>query len=231
MARAGNRMWEFLKGVWNVTSSDARLDNPEFITGMKQPVEISEVLSNAGTFDLGTGDPTSPPVGAMAGRGISYAQGYEKGYFCEEYGYIIGICSVTPMPQYMEGIPRHMLRTDPLDWANPFFAHLGEQEIQNNEIYAYTATGTDTFGYIPRYAEYKFAPGRISGDMRTTMDFWHTARIFGALPALSEEFLAIDPEDFERIFAVQDGTDELIINLYVHDVANRRLPVFGTPNL
>ncbi|WP_216071872.1 major capsid protein, partial [Acinetobacter baylyi] len=69
----------------------------------------------------------------------------------------------------------------------------GEQPVTNNEIYAYTTTGEDTFGYVPRYAEYKYMPSRVAGDFRTTLDYWHLGRKFDTQPTLSTSFVECDP--------------------------------------
>jgi len=167
----------------------------------------------------------------MAGHGVSVGTGYNGYYKCEEHGYIIGIMSVLPKTAYQQGIPKNYLKTDPLSFFWPSFANIGEQEVQNQELYAYTSTGEETFGYVPRYAEYKYLPSRVAGDFRTSLDFWHMGRIFGTQPTLSEEFIACEQEDVDRIFAVNDGTDLLYIQILNKVKAIRPMPVFGTPNI
>lgn len=222
-ARGGTRYTEMIRVHFGVISSDARLQRPEYITGTKAPVMISEVLQ--------TGETGTTPQGNMAGHGVSVGRGYQGNYFCEEHGYIIGIASVMPVPAYQQGIPRHWLRTLATDYYWGSFAHIGEQAIMNDEIYGYTANGDDTFGYIPRYSEYRYLQSRTAGDFRTTLDFWTLTRIFNNLPVLNEEFVEVIPEDAERIFAVQSGEDYLYM-IYQHDVkAVRKIPVYGTPML
>ena len=221
-ARGGTRYIENILAHFGVRSSDKRLQRPEYITGVKTPVLISEVLNT-------TGIDGELPQGNMAGHGISVGTGNYGNYFCEEHGYIIGIMSVMPKTAYQQGIPRHFLKADPLDYFWPSFAHIGEQAVQNKEVYAYTSTGNDTFGYVPRYAEYKYNPSRVAGDFKTTLDFWHLGRIFASQPTLSQEFIECVPEDAERIFAVQDETDNLYCHVYNKVNALRPMPKFGNP--
>lgn len=223
-ARGGTRYIENILIHFGVRSSDARLQRPEYITGTKSPIIISEVLNT-------TGESAGLPQGNMAGHGVSVGNGYVGKYFCEEHGYIIGICSIMPVPAYQQGIPKTYLKRDPLDFYWPSFANIGEQEIQNQEIYAYTATAEETFGYIPRYSEYKYMPSRVAGDFRTTLDFWHLGRIFASQPALSEEFLEVDDGELDRIFAVTAGDDNLYMHVLHKIKARRKMPVFGTPML
>ena len=165
----------------------------------------------------------------MAGHAVSINTGRDGSYYATEHGWIMGIMSVLPRTNYQQGIPRSFLRNDRLDYYWPDFAHIGEQEVKVEELYAYTANAKNTFGYVPRYAEYKFMNGRTAGDFRTTLDYWTATRIFGSEPTLSQEFIECTPEDPERIFAVQDGTDYLYMHLYHKIGARRLMPVFGNP--
>jgi hypothetical protein len=230
-ARGGTRYIENILAHFGVRSSDARLQRPEYITGVKTPVVISEVLNTTGSF-TGIDEPTSPPQGSMAGHGVSVGSGYSGKYYCEEHGYLIGVLSVMPKPAYQQGIPKNFLKKEPTEFYWPSFAHIGEQEVTNNEIYAYTNNAEDVFGYIPRYAEYKYIANRVAGDFRTTLDYWHLGRIFANQPTLSQEFIECNYEDVERIFAVTDDTvDNLYMQILNKVKAVRPMPVFGTPML
>lgn len=224
-ARGGTRYVESILSHFGVKSSDARLQRPEYITGVKSPVVISEVLNTSGTVD-------QLPQGNMAGHGISVSSGRSGSYYCEEHGYIIGIMSVMPKTAYQQGIPRTFLKSDPLDYFWPSFANIGEQEVQVQELYAYTSNATDTFGYVPRYAEYKFMPSRVAGDFRTSLDYWHMGRIWDEEPALNKGFIECAPIAAERVFAVTDPSAQ---KLYCHVLnkikAVRPMPKYGTPTI
>jgi hypothetical protein len=230
-ARGGTRYVESILTHFGVKSSDARLQRPEYITGTKTPVVISEVLNTTGSFEAGDpANPTSNPQGTMAGHGIAVTSGNGGSYYCEEHGYIIGIMSIMPKTAYQQGIPRTFLKFDNLDYFWPTFANIGEQEVQNQELYAYTGTATDTFGYVPRYSEYKYMPSRVAGEFRTNLDYWHLGRIFNTQPALNQTFVECAPGNTKRIFAV---TDEETDSLYCHVLnkvkAIRPMPKYGTP--
>jgi len=224
-ARGGTRYIESILSHFGVKSSDARLQRPEYITGVKTPVVISEVLNTSGTQD-------QLPQGNMAGHGIAVSSGKSGSYYAEEHGYIIGIMSVMPKTAYQQGIPRTYLKKDPLDYYWPSFANIGEQEVQVQELYAYTDNKLDTFGYVPRYAEYKYMPSRVAGDFRTSLDYWHLGRIFDNEPTLSQEFIECRVDETERIFAV---TDPDVQKLYCHVLnkikAVRPMPKYGTPTI
>jgi len=231
-ARGGTRYVENILMHFGVRSSDARLQRPEYITGIKSPVVISEVLNTSGSFEPGDPDvPASNPQGYMAGHGIGVTSGKYGKYFCEEHGYIIGIMSVMPKTAYQQGIPRTFLKKDNLDYYWPSFANIGEQEVQKQELYAYTNNAEDTFGYVPRYAEYKYQPSRVAGEFTSSLDYWHLGRIFANEPSLNQEFIECDPAATKRIFAVEEGADSLYCHVYNKIKAVRPMPKFGTPML
>lgn len=224
-ARGGSRYIEQVRMHFGVRSSDARLQRPEFLGGYKNPVIISEVLQTSSS------DETTPQAN-MAGHGISAGSGKNVRYFAEEHGYVIGIMSVMPKTAYQQGLPRHFSRFDSYDYAWPTFAHIGEQNVLNQEIYydAADSQNKNTFGYIPRYSEYRYIPSRVAGEFRSSLAFWHLGRIFDQRPNLNQTFVECTPRT--DIFAVPDLN---LQNIWCHVLnrvnARRNLPKYGTPLL
>lgn len=222
-ARGGTRYIENILMHFGVRSSDKRLQRPEFLGSTKQNMVISEVLQNSETADT--------PQGNMAGHGVSVSGGKDLSYFCEEHGYIISVISIRPRTAYQQGLHRHFTRFSPLDYAWPTFANLGEQEIKKQEL-VFTGTSTDqqTFGYIPRFAEYKYLNSRVAGEFKTSLNFWHMGRIFSSVPSLNQSFIHADPTT--RIFAVEDPDVHKIYMHILQQVEVRRvLPLYGIPTL
>ena len=241
-ARGGSRYFESIYAHFGVHSPDSRLQRPEFIGSNRSSMIISEVLQTSSP----QGE-TDTPQGNMSGHGQNVHSTRNFNYYCQEHGYIIGIMSVMPKTAYMQGIPKHFLKiNDRLDYYFPEFAHLGEQAIQNMEIYAATDENEydpyATFGYIPRYSEYKFINSRVAGDFRDTLKYWHLGRDFTFGPNLNDLFVAANPS--KRIYAVQDlpqsedTSDQPLKNFHsiyahvFHDVkCSRLMPKYGTPIL
>jgi len=219
-ARGGTRYIESILAHFGVKSSDARLQRPEYLGGSKGKMVISEVLSTA---------ETTLPVGNMAGHGISVSGGNEFKYSVEEHGWIIGLISVTPETAYQQGLHRSLHKLNRLDYFWPTFANIGEQEVKNIELYAEGNTVGETFGYVPRYAEYKFLNSRVAGEMRTSLDYWHLGRKFSAKPNLNGAFVSCDPST--RIFAVEEPeVDNIYGHIFNNIKAIRKMPKYGTPN-
>ena len=219
-ARGGSRYIESILSHFGVRSSDARLQRPEFLGGGSVPIQVSEVLQTA------PAQGSSTPLAEMAGHGIAVGSNANIEYRCEEHGFIMGIMSIMPKTAYQQGLNKMWSREDRFDYFWPEFAHLGEQEVALKEIYTNTTTPENTFGYVPRYAEYKYLNDSVHGELKTTLDFWHLGRKFATTPALNQTFIECDPSD--RIFAVQ-GQEHIYAIINHKVLAKRPMPYFGTP--
>lgn len=124
------------------------------------------------------------------------------------------------------------------DFYFPVFAHLGEQEVLNKEIYV---TGNDVqdnavFGYQERWAEYRYHPSQISGFFRSTtsgtLDAWHLAQKFTSLPTLSNEFIQ-DRPPVDRVVAIggQANGKQFIFDSFFQIRAARPMPLYSVPGL
>lgn len=91
-ARAGSRYFEYLKAVFGVRYSDARLQMPEYLGGGVSNVNISEVLQQSETANT--------PLGTLAGHGINVGQTNSFKRDFEEHGFIIGLISIMPQAEY-----------------------------------------------------------------------------------------------------------------------------------
>lgn len=222
-ARGGSRYIESILSHFGIHSPDARLQRPEYVGGSKQPIVISEVLQ--------TSETDNSPQGNMAGHGISVGSGKNSGYFCFEHGYMISIMSILPKTAYQQGIPRHFSKFDKLQYYWPTFANLGEQEVLNRELYYEgVSADDDTFGYVPRYAEYKYLEARVAGDFRTSLSYWHMGRIFSSRPNLNKAFIEADPT--HRIFAVDDpAVHKVYVHIFHAINARRLMPKYNIPTL
>jgi len=224
-ARGGSRYIEQILAHFGVRSSDARLQRPQFLGGGKMPIAVSEVLQTSST------DATSPQAN-MAGHGISAGVNNGFRHYFEEHGYVIGLMSIMPRTGYQQGVPRDFTKFDNMDFYFPEFAHLSEQEIKNQELYVSNDStyNEGTFGYTPRYAEYKYHESEAHGDFRGNMSFWHLNRIFTGKPNLNTTFVECNPSN--RVFATsQTSDDKFWVQIYQDVKALRLMPKYGTPML
>lgn len=216
-ARYGSRYTEYLRYL-GVRSSDARLQRPEYLGGGKQTIQFSEVLQTGVTTD---GD-DSEGVGNLKGHGIGALRSNRYRRFFEEHGYIFTLMSVRPKTIYADGVHRTWNRRTKEDFFQKELQHIGQQEVLQKEIYAQgtNAQRNGVFGYQDRYDEYRRAESSVSGLFRTTLNFWHQARLFASAPALNGAFVQCVPTD--RIYAApeQSGTLWCMVN---HSIQARRI--------
>lgn len=217
----GSRYSDYL-ALMGVKSSDARLQRPEYLGGGVETIQFSEVVQTA----PGTYDTDEYPLGNLGGHGIGALKSNRYRRFFEEHGYVISLLSVLPKTIYAQGIEKTWLRSTKEDFFQSELQFIGQDEVQNQEVYAAHASPTGTFGYIDRYDEYRRTPSTVAGEFRTTLDSWHMARIFGSSPALNSTFVSANPTD--RIYA-DTTTNELQVMVKHKIRARRPVAKNGTP--
>lgn len=232
-ARGGVRYTESLNAHFGVNVPDYRVDRPEYIGRNVSNMLISEVMSQAETINQ-EGD-TVNPVGQMAGHGVEVSSSDNLYYQAYEHGYLMCITSVVPQTIYAsQGIDKHFKRFTRLEFPFPTFANLGEQAITKGEL-AWSINGNpEIFGYIPQYSEMKYHTSKATGQFLTDLEHWTIARKFDPdTVELNGSFLYINPDDdsLTKIFAVQDGSDYVVMQQNINMFVNRRLPRYGIPHL
>ena len=230
LARSGSRYSEILRSQFGVTSPDSRLQNPEYLGGTHIPITVNQVVQNSGT---GTGSNT--PQGTTVAYSLTADNHFDFSKSFVEHGFIIGVCVARYDHTYQQGIERFWSRKKTTDYYIPVFANLGEQGICNKEIYAQgTATDDEIFGYVPRWNEYRYKPSRVCGEMRSSfaqsLDCWHLADDYEALPTLSGSWLMEDKNNVDRVLAVTSKvSNQLFGDFYIQNVSTRAMPLHSIP--
>lgn len=226
-ARGGTRYTEILRSHFRVESPDQRLQRPEFLGGGSQNIMTTPVAQT--TQAIGVSDPLAT-LGAYA---MSTAQnGFSHSFV--EHCIVIGLVSVRADLNYQQGLDRMFKRSTRWDFYWPALAHLGEQAIELDEIYAQgTAEDQEVFGYQERYAEYRYARSRVTGQFRSTfatpLDVWHLAQEFSTKPILGDTFIQENPP-MDRVLAVPNYPNFLYDGFFDLTCA-RPMPMYGVPGL
>lgn len=229
-ARGGTRYREYLQSHFGVTSPDSRMQVPEFLGGARLPVSIEQVEQTA----PGEGASTVGQVGAYSlsnGRA-----GFTKGFV--EHGFVIGVLCVRQHHTYQQGLEKFWTRTKRTDFYDPVFANIGEQPIYQSELFFDTTKDNtkDVFGYQEAWADYRYKPSRISGELRSTatnsMDIWHLGDNYANAPILGNQFLSETTQYLDRALAVPSTTsNQFIIDIYTENEMIRPMPVYSVPGL
>ena len=186
-------------------------------------------------------------------------QGHGKIKFtADTYGIVLGIYRCVPVLDYAHvGVDRTLLKTDASDFVIPELDSIGMQQSLVGEICMPSyhdgdngsfSTGsihrpTDSFGYAPRYAEYKTSFDRYNGEFCFSLSNWVTGLDLSRLrdllrdsnlPAtLAPELFNCRPDLVKSIFLNQKtlltSDDNLFVGLVNMAYVIRRLSRYGLP--
>lgn len=226
----GTRYIEYLRSVFGVTSSDARMQRAEYLGGQRIPLNIDQIVQTSST------DNTSPQ-GNVAGFSCTHNRKSMFTKSFEEHGILMCLAVTRVEHTYQQGLDRAWSRKKWSDFYNPYFAHLGEQAILEKEIYAQgTSTDETAFGYQEAWADYRYKQNRVTGYMRSnatgSLDVWHFADDYSNAPSLSGAWNDEPYANVDRCIAVTSQlTHQFIADFYFKCAYTRPMPVYSVPGL
>lgn len=228
-ARGGTRYTEILKNHFGVTSPDSRLQRPEYLGGSRVPININQVVQTSSTSNTPQGNAAAFSVTA------DVHSDFTKSFV--EHGYIFGLCVARYDHTYQQGLERMWTRSDRFDFYWPSLANIGEQPVYCREIFANGSDQDDTvFGYQEAWAEYRYKPNRVAGEMRSnvtnTLDVWHLADDYASRPFLSGPWIQEDSNNLNRCLAVSEKvSNQLWADIFVKNTSVRPMPIYSIPGL
>lgn len=250
----GTRYIEMIKGHFQVTNPDFRMQRPEYLGGMRTPININQVVQTDATSQQLGGEYVEgtwtwnmsdlSPQGNTAA--YSLTSGRNKDLFTHsftEHGILMGLCCVRTVHTYQQGLNRQFMQKKFTDFYFPEFANLSNQPVYNKEIYTQSDSIVDSngrvvndkaFGYQEAWAHYRYFPDIVSGEMRSnydqSLDIWHWADDYSQLPSLGSEWIDETKENIERTLAVQNH-DQFFGDFYFGAVYTRPMPLYSVPGL
>lgn len=219
-----------------------------FIGGSSSMIDINPVVNQS----LST---TSSNPGYAITKAAPTGQGSSSFKFtADTYGVVIGIYRCTPVLDYEHvGIDRTLLKTDASDFVIPELDSIGMQQSFCCEVFAPTSTSkgypvtvdmSQSFGYAPRYSEYKVSYDRYNGAFGSSLQSWVTGfpafTLSSSLAsAISGSYINVPhlftcrPDIVKNIFTLTSFLTSNDDNLYVGMVnmcyATRNLSRYGLP--
>jgi len=226
-ARGGSRLTELVRSHFGVISPDSRLQRPEFLGGSTINVMMNPVPQTSET----TGTSVQGNLSAYAtatGKGGTFTHSFT------EHGVLMCLVAVRAPLNYQQGRERGWVRRTRFEYYWPALQSIGEQAILNAEVFFQNnATDLATFGFQERWAEYRYKQNLITGQMRSdaalSLDAWHLAQDFAALPTLNATFIQ-DTPPISRVVAVP-SEPEFILDAYYSCKHSRVMPVFSVPGM
>lgn len=234
--RTGDRYSDWTQNFWHTDPYKGTLQLPQFLGTKKGRVVISEVMSTTQTETL--------KVGSYAGQALALESTNDTiEYHCLEHGVVIGLVSVYPDSGYMQGLDKVWTRSTYLDYPDPRFALIGDEEVLKKEIQydfinATMSRNDEVYGYRERMADKRFKNDVVAGLFRTTLNSFHLARIFNPTEpdnpsngsVLNSYTLECRPR-ITDVFQVVEGEDEIYAHIFNDVKVQRMLPRFGIPAL
>lgn len=238
-ARGGSRYIEILKSHFGVTSPDARLQRPEYLGGNRVPININQVVQQSATASGETAQGTVTGMSVTTDTHSDFTKSFT------EHGFVIGVMVARYDHTYQQGLERFWSRKDRFDYYWPVFANIGEQAVKNKEIFAQGPAKVDSagaviddqvFGYQEAWADYRYKPSRVTGEMRSqyaqSLDVWHLADDYSALPMLSDSWIREDKANVDRVLAVTSSvSNQLFADIYIKNRTTRPMPMYSIPGL
>lgn len=238
-ARGGSRYIELLKSHFGVTSPDARLQRAEYLGGNRVPINVNQVVQQSGSVSGQTAQ------GTVTGMSLTTDSHFDFSKSFVEHGFVIGVMVARYDHTYQQGLDRMWSRSDRFDYYWPVFANIGEQAVKNKEIFVQGTAVVDSdgavvddkvFGYQEAWADYRYKPNRVTGEMRSayaqSLDVWHLGDDYAALPALSDSWIREDKSNVDRVLAVKSTvSNQLFCDLYIQNSATRPMPMYSIPGL
>jgi len=235
-ARGGTRYVEVLLSHFGVVSPDFRLQRPEYIGGGSTMINCSPIPQTSAVSGQPSPPGTLSAMGTFGHRGIGFHHSFV------EHSIILGLISVRADMTYQRTINKMWSRRTRYDFYWPALAHLGEQAIYNRELFpqgdgvpANLDIDAEVFGYQERYAEYRYKPSLVTGQFRsdatTSLDIWHLAQEFTAVPEILDPTWLQEAPPIQRVLAVQAPYPEFLLDCHFNLKCARPMPTYSVPGL
>lgn len=232
LALGGNRPAEFYLSMYGVQVDDLRIGQPKYLGGGSSYIHVTSIPQ--------TSESANTPQGTLAGNGqASLDTRFNEPYYCQEFGILMAISYIRPELNYSQGLPRIYQLFEHLDYYNPIFAHLGEEEVRKSELMIKPdfmnepskpeLNNDEVFGFQSRYAYLKGKRNEIHGELKTSLRDWMLTERYILPPTLNNTFI-VQPQNYD-IFAITEGAHHYIVEMR-HDyqmVSN--MPDFAIPSL
>ena len=224
-------------------------ENSLFIGGSSSMININEQINQNLTSGNKAVYGAAPQGNGSAG--IKFT--------AKTYGVVIGIYRCVPVLDFAHnGIDRTLLKTDASDFVIPELDSIGMQQTYRCEVVAphpynalfpeLTSSNRDapdmsqTYGYAPRYSEYKTSYDRYNGAFGNSLKSWVTGINFDFLkdfylytwPAISAPNMFLcRPDIVKNIFGITEyktsDDDQLYVGMVNMCYATRNLSRYGLP--
>ena len=220
------------------------MQRPEYLGGKRVPINMNQVVQTDSSGKASYWDSINnkwvtddkTPQGNLAAYSATADTNQDlwtRSF--TEHGILMCLAVVRTDRTYQQGINRMWSRKSLFDYYWPELANLAEQPVYNKEIFLQgNSTDNEAFGYQEPWAEYRYKPSIISGELRSnyaqSLDIWHYADDYSALPTLSSDWIDEPKENMARTLAVQNH-DQFFGDFFFNPIYTLPMPLYSVPGL
>ena len=218
--RQSPRYKNLVKGLFDVNLDYDELMMPEFLGGISDAIPVYKVTQTTPT--------EGNPLGSFAGQGsLQSGMRHVIRKYCPEEGYILGVMSIVPAANYSQLLPPHFTRMNLLDWHFPQFNNISYQPMLYKHLCPYQAYAANpenvnnVFGYQRAYWDLVSSFDEVHGEFRGSMRNFLINRVFDKAPDLSKDFLLINPDHVNDVFAMTSENGDKILGSIAFDITKK----------
>lgn len=218
--RQSPRYKNLVKGLFDVSLDYDELMMPEFLGGISDTIPVYKVTQTTPT--------EGNPLGSFAGQGsLQSGMRHVIRKYCPEEGYILGVMSVVPAANYSQLLPPHFTRMSLLDWHFPQFNNVSYQPMLYKHLCPYQAYAVNpasinnVFGYQRAYWDLISSFDEVHGEFRGSMRNFLINRVFDKAPELSKDFLLVNPDHVNDVFAMTSENGDKILGSIAFEITKK----------
>ena len=218
--RQSPRYKNLVKGLFDVNLDYDELMMPEFLGGISDTIPVYKVTQTTPT--------EGNPLGSFAGQGsLQSGMRHVIRKYCPEDGYILGVMSVVPAANYSQLLAPHFTRMNLLDWHFPQFNNISYQPMLYKHLCPYQAYAANpqninnVFGYQRAYWDLISSFDEVHGEFRGSMRNFLINRVFDKAPELSKDFLLVNPDHVNDVFAMTAENGDKILGSIAFDITKK----------
>ena len=218
--RQSPRYKNLVKGLFDVNLDYDELMMPEFLGGISDTIPVYKVTQTTPT--------EGNPLGSFAGQGsLQSGMRHVIRKYCPEDGYILGVMSVVPAANYSQLLLPHFTRMNLLDWHFPQFNNISYQPMLYKHLCPYQAFAVsrenldNVFGYQRAYWDLISSFDEVHGEFRGSMRNFLINRVFDKAPELSKDFLLVNPDHVNDVFAMTSENGDKILGSIAFDITKK----------
>lgn len=218
--RQSPRYKNLVKGLFDVNLDYDELMMPEFLGGISDTIPVYKVTQTTPT--------EGNPLGSFAGQGsLQSGMRHIIRKYCPEDGYILGVMSVVPAANYSQLLAPHFTRMNLLDWHFPQFNNISYQPMLYKHLCPYQAYAVNpqnvnnVFGYQRAYWDLISSFDEVHGEFRGSMRNFLINRVFDKAPELSKDFLLVNPDHVNDVFAMTAENGDKILGSIAFEITKK----------